>query len=83
MADAEEPLDLVVSYTVDAGGVVKGSDRELQEALGRGYRVIDVLTGQASYGGADGGPVFFCITVVLSRKSNLVLPYRGYLAKEP
>jgi hypothetical protein len=76
-----EPADLVLSYTVNHKGVVDGSDKELKDALAKGYRVVDVLTSQPGVGGASSALGFTCVTVVLTQHSPEKVPYRSHLSK--
>ncbi len=71
-----QPLDLVLSYTVTVGegGVMVGSSRAIEAALAQGYRVVDVIPTPCGSGEYS----FVCITVVMTLKSSLVSPYKGY-----
>ena len=74
----DDPLDLVISYTVGANGYILLPTRlpstfkdSLNIVLRKGYRVVDVL--QAAVG--DGDNAFICVTVVLTRDRHWI-PYR-------
>jgi hypothetical protein len=79
MPDSEEPADLVVSYIVSGKGIVKETDDALNEALKNGYRVVDVLATEMRPSGASNTVGAICVTVVLTMKSGLPVPYRSYL----
>ena len=72
-----QPVDLVLSYTITVGegGMMVGNSREIEEALAQGYRVVDVIPTPC----ANGPYGFVCITVVMTLKSSLVSPYKGYI----
>jgi hypothetical protein len=64
--ETNEPTDLIITYTVEHSGVVATSGYErLQDALARGYRVVDILTSQSQ---ASSG--FIAVTVLLARNSS-------------
>lgn len=77
----EQADDLVLSYTVmvGEGGVMIGGNPEVRAALQRGYRVVDVIPTACAAGEFS----FVCVTVVLTRKSSMNVPYRGYSRQVP
>jgi hypothetical protein len=58
--EAQASAELIISYTVDYSGVTD-SYAKLEEALSRGYRVVDIIP-TANNAGSSG---FVCITVFL------------------
>jgi hypothetical protein len=72
-----EPVDLVVSYVMGDHGVLHDTDRELKEALARGYRVLDVITTPMEVGAASAAHGHICVTVVLTQNTDF-LPYRFF-----
>lgn len=77
----EQAADLVLTYTVTVGegGIMIGGNPEIQAALRQGYRILDVITttcGTAEYS-------FVCVTVVLTLKSSLNVPYKSFIKQMP
>jgi hypothetical protein len=70
---AEQPDDLVISYAVD-GRELDPQYVELQEALGKGYRVVELLQTAAIAGGESSHYGHVVVTVLLTR-SAAGLPY--------
>ena len=71
-----QPIDLILSYTVTVGegGITIGSSRHVEDALAQGYRIVDVITTPCGTGEHS----FVCVTVVMTLKSSLVSPYKGF-----
>jgi hypothetical protein len=76
-----DPVDLVLSYVMGSQGVLHDSDRELKEALAKGYRVLDVITTPMEVGPNSAAHARICVTVVLTQNSAF-LPYK-FFQKEP
>jgi hypothetical protein len=71
--------DLVLSYVVTHRGPAEGDYQKVQEALARGYRVVDVLTNEMTAGPASAEMGAVCVTVVLTQHSPVTLPYKGLI----
>ena len=70
---AEPGDDLVISYAVD-GRELDPQYSELQKALGKGYRVVDVFQTAAIAGGESSHYGHVVVTVLLTRSGG-GLPY--------
>jgi hypothetical protein len=62
VADGQKPTDLVVSYVVSHSGTVPKTTEQLDAALAKGYRVVDVQTTPVETASSMG---YVCVTVVL------------------
>lgn len=71
MADEKKPDDIVTTYTVGIDGVMHDTDKELKDALAKGYRVVDAIPCQ--FGNA------LSVTVVLTcRSTSATIVYKYF-----